>query len=319
MKTKFAIGCFVQWYEIDIIQEYVDSLADAIRAYNGPIDVDMTLSIGQWLEKTTLTTEEMTALELRICNMFNNLRHIHQYVSVRVCSELKKYSIADYRRDFNNNYCDLSHVLIWGESDMLVPKQMFVVLDMLHQQQKDVTPKYLATFGICKMWDETWKPIEHTEFTSKPFIENDYDNWWSLKYTMNRVEMNKFNDSVNEIDLHVINPHKFNGCGLVMSSEVVKSGVNIPKSVFFVHEDTAFMMMVQKVLGNIPQYHFKNILLVHNRNHPNKRKYVLGETGNTLNEKRRSNDWYVKANKFSEENCYNMFNPSYKSKTWDDI
>ena len=34
------------------------------------------------------------------------------------------------------------------------------------------------------MWDETWKPIEHTDFTDKPFIDNDYDNWWSLKYTM---------------------------------------------------------------------------------------------------------------------------------------
>jgi hypothetical protein len=30
MKTKFAIGCLVQWYEVDIIGEYVDSLADAI-------------------------------------------------------------------------------------------------------------------------------------------------------------------------------------------------------------------------------------------------------------------------------------------------
>ena len=83
-------------------------------------------------------------------------------------------------------------------------------------------------------------------------------------------------------------PHKFNGCGLVISSEVIKAGVNIPKSVFFVHEDSAFMWMTNKVLGDIPQYVVKNILLVHNRNHPNKRMYVKGESGNTLNEKRRS-------------------------------
>ena len=30
MKTKFAIGCLVQWYECDIIEEYVDSLKDAM-------------------------------------------------------------------------------------------------------------------------------------------------------------------------------------------------------------------------------------------------------------------------------------------------
>ena len=58
---------------------------------------------------------------------------------------------------------------------------------------------------------------------------------------------------------------------------------------------------------------------MHNRNHPNKRNYVLGESGKTLNQKRRSNNWYVNANKMSEQNCYNMFNQSYKSYTWEDV
>jgi len=117
----------------------------------------------------------------------------------------------------------------------------------------------------------------------------------------------------------VLNQHKFNGCGLVISSEVIRAGVNIPSSVFFVHEDTAFMWMANKVLGNIPQYVIKNILLVHNRNHPEKRKYVKGETGETMNGKRRSNDWYVKANKMSEQNYQNMFNPNYNPYTWEDV
>jgi hypothetical protein len=77
--------------------------------------------------------------------------------------------------------------------------------------------------------------------------------------------------------------------------------------------------MVNNKLGNVPQYHFRNILLVHNRNHPKKRMYVANETGDTMNQKRRSNDWYVKANKYSEENCYNMFNPNHKPKTWADV
>ena len=120
--------------------------------------------------------------------------------------------------------------------------------------------------------------------------------------------------------MHFLNQHKFNGCGLVISSEVIKSGVNIPRSVFFVHEDTAFMIMLQKLLGNIPQYVIKNMLLVHNRNNPDKRMYVKGEREDgTMNEKRRSNDWYVKANHMSEQNCYNLFNPNYKSFTWEDV
>ena len=55
MKTKFAIGCLVQWYEIEMIQEYVDSLADAISSYDGEVYVDMKLVLNQQLEKSTLT------------------------------------------------------------------------------------------------------------------------------------------------------------------------------------------------------------------------------------------------------------------------
>ena len=38
-----------------------------------------------------------------------------------------------------------------------------------------------------------------------------------------------------------------------------------------------------------------------------------------MNEKRRSNDWYVKANSMSEQNYVNLFNPNYKSFTWKDV
>ena len=51
MKTKFAIGCLVQWYEIDIINEYVESLKEAYDAYDGEILVDYTICINQDLEK----------------------------------------------------------------------------------------------------------------------------------------------------------------------------------------------------------------------------------------------------------------------------
>jgi hypothetical protein len=172
------------------------------------------------------------------------------------------------------------------------------------------------------MWDDSWKPLEHVEFTDKPFIDMDTENWWSLRYTMTKEEMNTFNDKVEELDLSVIHPHKYNGCGLIISSEVIKAGVNIPQSVFFIHEDTAFMLMTQKILGNIPQYHFKNILVVHNRKHPNKRNYIAGEEGISKTDtgaQRRAHSWYQSANKLCEQNCYNLFNPTYKAYTWKDV
>jgi len=308
-KTTFAIGCLIQWYESDIVDEYLSTLKNAINVYDGTVQIDIVISVNEELEKCISPNKFNECIQLITSSV---TKHGFEY---QIKHNL--ISIADYRRVFNETYCDTADVLIWGETDMLVPLQMFDALNTLHQTV--TTPKYIATFGICKMWDDSWKSLEHTDFTDKPFIENDYENWWSLKYTMTADEMNKINNNVTDLDVRLIQPHKFNGCGLVISSEVIKSGVNIPRSVFFVHEDTAFMLMLQKVLGNIPQYHFKNILVVHNRNHPEKRNYIQNETGETLNKKRRSNDWYVKANAFSEQNCYNMFNANYKSKTWDDV
>jgi len=315
MKTKFAIGCLVQWYECDIIEEYVDSLKDAIEQYDGQVIVDFTVVMNQGLEKC-ISDRQLLSCKVKIGSICN-------FGNVRYTDDL--HTIADYRRIFNTDYCDQVDVLLWGESDALLPKQTFGILDNLHQMSlQNNNPKYLAFFGTCKMWDDSWKQLEHPDFTDKPFYSEpeDFkpDHWWSLRYSMTIDEMNKINDKTDDLDVSILPQHKFNGCGLVISSEVIKSGVNIPKSVFFVHEDTAFMFMTNKVLGNIPQYVIKNILLVHNRNHPNKRMYIKDErTDGTMNEKRRSNDWYVKANKMCEENYVNLFNPNYKSWTWEDV
>jgi hypothetical protein len=320
IENKFAIGCLVQWYEIEIIEEYIESLKQSLKHLENSenVIVDFTLTTNQKLEQIS-DEIDINVIRFRFQDMMKDFDIDIQW---RVTDEL--VTIADYRREFNDKYCEKVDVLMWGETDALLPKQTFVILDNLHNSVKDNTPKYTTFFGTCKMWDKSWEVLEHPDFTDKPFYSEpeDFkpDQWWSNRYTMKIDEMNKFNDKVENLDIRILNQHKFNGCGLVISSEVIKSGVNIPKSVFFVHEDTSFMIMIQKVLGMIPQYVVKNILLVHNRNHPKKRMYVKGEREDgTMNEKRRSNQWYVRANEMSEKNCYNLFNPNYKSFSWEDV
>ena len=315
MKTKFAIGCLVQWYECDIIEEYVESLKDTIKSYDGEVIVDFSIITNEDLEKCINAEQKNKCIEKigSILLDFENVRFIQEL-----------HTIADYRREFNEKYCDVVDVLMWGESDALIPKQTFSILDTLHKTSlQNNNPKYLAFFGTCKMWDDSWKVLEHPDFTDKPFYDKPEqfkpDHWWSLRYTMSKEEMDNINNKTEELDVKVLPQHKFNGCGLVISSEVIRSGVNIPKSVFFTHEDTSFMFMTNKVLGNIPQYVIKNILLVHNRKHPNKRKYVKDEMGSTMQAQRESNDWYLKAHTMSEKNCYNIFNPNYKPYTWKDV
>lgn len=309
MSTKFAVGCLVQWYEVEIINEYLSTLQSAIQQYPGEVQIDILLCTNQDLE---------VAEEGRLESCTQTIQDLVQSYNFTCRTTSELVTIAQYRRQFNNDYCTSADVLVWGESDMLVPQQAFLVLDLLHQTQSKHTPKYLATFGICKMWDQSWKVLEHPKFTDKQHSDSK-DDWWGVNYTMNADEMNAINDAVEDLSISTVSPHKFNGCGLIISSEVIKAGVNIPQSVFFVHEDTAFMMMTQKVLGNIPQYHISNILVVHNRKHPNKRMYIKDETGTTIGEKRKSQNWYTPANKLCEQNCHNLFNPAHKAFTWEDV
>lgn len=317
-KTKFAIGCLVQWYEINMIGEYISSLKNAIDVY-GKENVLIYFDIiqNQELEKFDGTQEEFLKLLEELTNKISILTDKYN-LQFKIHTE-GIFSIADHRREFNNNFCEKADVLVWGESDMLAPKQMFIVLDQLHGQVSSQTPKYLAFFGGCKMWDDSWKMLEHPKFTDKPFIEGDTTNWWSLRYTMSEDEMNAINDETEQPEVVILPQHKFNGCGLVISSEVIKAGANIPKGMFFVHEDTAFMSMTNKILGNIPQYVIRNILLVHNRKHHNKRYKVKGEAGidpTNTGLLRKQHDWYSKAYNASVENLNNLFNPKYKFKTW---
>jgi hypothetical protein len=206
---------------------------------------------------------------------------------------------------------------------MLVPKEMFSIIHQVNTQMEIPMTKYVMTFGICKMWDNSWKHLEHLEFTNKPFIEGDKENWWSLRYNMSLEEMNRFNDSVEELDVKAFSKLKFNGCGLVIPSEVVKAGVTIPKSVFFVHEDTAFMKMCERIIPEIKQIHIANILLVHNRKHPKKRSYIKGEEiiedKSEVGKMRNTHAWYPIANRMCEENVYRLYDNTFKSYTWDDV
>ena len=328
LNNTFAIGCLVQWYEIEMIEEYLQSVKNAIEPIENKknVIVDLYLNVDQSLEKIDESQTTIEEIEHRFSRMIHRVFAGPGYYNViggnRTINRDKKdiYTIADYRRDFNDKYCEEVDVLMWGESDSLIPRQTFQILDNMHTSIKESTPKYVSFFATCKMWDDSWLPIEHNEFTDKPFIDGDTKNWWSLRYNMSIDEMNSFNDKVEELDVRVINQYKFNGCGLVISSDLVKSGVNIPKSSFFIHEDTAFMFQLQKMFnGKIPQYVIKNILLVHNRKHTKKRSYVMGELeSDDVSGGRLRHDWYKKASDMSHHNCYNMFNQS-KTYTWKDV
>ena len=52
MKTKIAIGCLTQWYEIEILSEYIDTLIEAVDEYDKEnVLIDLAFCVNQDLEK----------------------------------------------------------------------------------------------------------------------------------------------------------------------------------------------------------------------------------------------------------------------------
>lgn len=310
-----AVGCLVQWYEIDMFEEYVDSLIKSIGDRKDKVLIDMCLVTNQDLEKVSEDANMLTYIMekyIKVCNECN----LNGYkINFRMTDSL--YTIADYRREFNEKYCDRVDVLFWGESDMLVPSQAIETILSLHNSAKEQTPKWVGFFSTCKMWDDSWKVLEHPKLTDLP---RDPYAWYGTRCYMDYDKMEEINSDVETPQIDGTYDLKFNGCGLIMSSELIRSGVNIPKSVFFTHEDTAMMNNILTIFGNnqIPLYIVKNILLVHNREHPRKRRYVLGEGGSDINEQRKSNDWYKYASEMSKHNAYNFMKQS-KTYNWKDV
>ena len=72
--------------------------------------------------------------------------------------------------------------------------------------------RFIATFGIRKMWDESWRVLEHPEFTNKPYYSMDTpedtklaeSSPWSIRYTMSQKEMDEVNAKTTDLDVQLL-------------------------------------------------------------------------------------------------------------------
>ena len=109
-----------------------------------------------------------------------------------------------------------------------------------------------------------------------------------------------------------------------MSSDLLKNGVNVPHCVMgHLVDDTSMMMSCRQIMGNqYVQFVIKNILKVHNRNHPKKRNYALDMDGKrnlqeaTLGKK---GDWFYKMRELVHHNLGHFGSSQGKFNTYEDF
>jgi hypothetical protein len=311
LNNKYIIGCHVMFYEIDMVEEYLNSLKLAMENVENKesIKVEMMWNMSQYFEESTALQSIYAKIE--------KLEKKYDFVSLFYKDNNKPYTMADYRRELNNQ-CNECDYVIWGESDCLMPRQMFGVLERLKEYaNQQGIHRYITTFGIRKMWDESWRVLEHPEFTNKPYYDMDTEedkrkaesSPWSIRYTMSQEEMDEVNSKTEDLDVQIIEYPKFDGSGLIISSDLLRTGANIPPAVYMNGDDSSFLDSCRLHMGEqYKQFVIKNILKVHNRNHPKKRHYVKGEDqSKNTHFKRATKNWYKEFNNVSKGNLNKLY------------
>ena len=282
LKNKYVIGTHVMWFEIEMFKDFIDGLVNLLETVENKenVTIDLCFNLSEKLEKVDKNKIKKHELLIKFKRGVAEIESIGFIVEHNVYDGDDFYFHADYRRDLNYNYCKKVDYVMWGETDSLFPKEAFQVIETLSEYTKEQNlHKYLLSFADRKMWDSSWDPLVHTDYEHLEFIDDDkgHLNLNQAKSPMSIEKMNEINAKAEEFDFTYITKPKISGACLVLSSDLIKFGVNIPLCLLY-NDDEGLSIMCEKLLGDkFIQFVCKNVLHVHARRHPRKRMYVVGE------------------------------------------
>ena len=269
------------FFEIEIFKEYIDGLLNLLNTVENKENVvlDFCFNTSEHIEK--IDTSQISKFELR-GKFDEQIARIKGYdckVNYHDTDDGVYYH-ADYRRDLNYNYCKKVDYIMWGETDSFFPKEAFQAIEQLadYTDSQNIH-RYILSFADRKMWDATWDPLVHPKFESHIFVDDDkgHLNPNQAKSPMSIEKMNGINAKADEFDFTYITKPKISGACLVLSSDLIKCGVNVPPCLLY-NDDEGLSIMSERILGNtFVQFVCRNVLHVHARRHPQKRMYVRGE------------------------------------------
>lgn len=309
------------FYEIEMLPEYIDSCVGMLKDVKNKenITYHFTWNESEYFEKVDTSIISKESLRSTLFDQIARIKQLGANVIIQTKDNNSPvYNIADYRRDLNYNYCTEFDFILWGETDSFWPRETFSIIEQVDEYAVgNNVNKYVLFFSERKMWDSGWKVIEHNDFTDIQFIDNNdwaLTNLASSKSYMTLDQMYEINDKATELDIRILKDPKFDGSCLVIKSDLIKSGVNIPQSLLCSGEDTSFADMAKLILGDqFVQFIVKNILRVHNRRHPKKRLYILNEDNPRGFCGKEKGDWWQILQTMSKQNLASL---RYQAKTY---
>ena len=307
LNNKYVVGTNVMWFEIEMYEDFIKGLVNLLDndiENKENVMIDLCLNLSQHLEKLDVSKITEDKIIDKFYKGVDRIKELGYKVNTFQVEKDEFYFHADYRRDLNYNYCKKVDYVMWGETDSFFPKEAFEALENLYTYtNEEGIHKYIACFADRKMWDSSWDDTVHTDYVDIEFVDDDKQhlNLNQSKSQLPIETMNEINSTIDELDIRVINYPKLDGSCLVISSDLIKFGVNIPSCMIY-NDDHGLSIMSQKLMGqNYKQFVFKNLLKVHARRHPKKRLYVLEENNpNSFGD--RKNNKFNEFKSMSDEN-----------------
>ena len=323
IKNKYVIGTHVMFFEIEMYKDFIDGLVNLLEDVENKenVYIDLCFNLSQQIEKIDYDKTSVEELTQKFFNGVHRIEGLGYKVITSIVDKDEFYFHADYRRDLNYNYCKKVDYVMWGETDSFFPREAFQSLESLSQYTDEQNiHRYIMCFADRKMWDDSWNPTVHVDYENLEYIddENHHLHKTQAKSQLSIKEMNEINSKVEDFDFRSINYPKIDGSCLVISSDLIKSGVNIPLCLIY-NDDEGLAISAQQLCGqNFIQFICKNLLKVHARRHPQKRLYVLDEDNpNSFGDKK--NDNFQKFLHLSKLNIQNLVNGNNKFYEYSDF
>jgi len=321
IKNKYITGTQILFYEIEMFSDNISGIINTLKHVDNRenLSYHFTFNMSEAFELIDIKKISKDELKRKFIVQIDRLKCEGVNVKYDILEGKEPYSMANYRRDFNYLNCTNNDILIWGETDCYMPAELYPILEQIYNYSTSQNIwKYVVTFAIRKMWDNSWSTLEHVEFENAKYYEKTEPKCFteksSIRYVMSIDEMNEINSKYKELDIRILNQPRFDGSGAIFSSDLIKSGANIPLAAFGIASDDTFMMEAcRKTMGNqYVQYVVKNILKVHNREHPRKRNYALNIFGEESTQAKKG-DWYKVIRNTNEQNLH-MYSNTNQNK-----
>ena len=265
LKNKYIIGTHIMFYEIEMVKEHIQSIINAAENVDNKenITIKLFFNISEYFERVNVKEISHNQLKDKFIELVDSLTDVNLKVDYEIYEDDNApVTMVDFRRDLNYHGCKYNDYIIWGESDSLLPRELFNALETIKEYASSQgIYRYVTTFAIRKMWDDSWKPLEHVDFTDKPLLqkklpdgslnEEAFKTPHSIHYSMSNDEMNEINSKVTEFDVRMIQHPQFDGSGLVLTSDLIKNGVNVPHCIMgHLVDDTSMMYSCEQIMGD---------------------------------------------------------------------